>query len=793
MALALNTSNVNVDSQGKITFSGMASGINATQAVDAIMKAKDVKVQSLTTRVDGNTAKIKAFTEFRDKLKMLNTSVSSLYGRMTADNSFDAFARKTVSTTSHRINGVTGTPSVAADLVSVSSDNRAAIGTHAVEFRQMAKGEKIRSARVADATAALGLVGSFTVGAQPKLVRYSSDALSRLSWGSVSLTVSIGTGASAQVFTQSAANAQAFADAFNASAAAASTGYSLALGGDGLVVVGPADPSAQVPVALAVQGAAAPLRAIESINGDAGVSVQLTSADTLQDLRNKINNAASSSQTPAVSASIVSVQPGENYLVLAANEAVGDLRFSGVSDSLGNVSSLALFGTPSSRAIAVADPTTIQSLAVTISRPGTDQVVRDSISLAGAASGVALAAKLQSSLRATDGGRGDISVAYDGAMGKLVVTDKRGGTISRLASDPVGAADAAQAAVGSAHIIQSGQRLQLMLDGQLIERQTNNVTDLLTGVTLTCHKAEPGTEIVIGVGRDSQGLQSEIIGFLKAYNDVAEFIKTQTAYDTATGRPTANAVLARSSVVRGLGEWFQSNLRISAYGTSAGTQIKTLGDMGIAVDQTSTSPTFGELVIDQAKLTGVIQSNPNAVRQIFAMTPTTDDPRLPVVGFDKDTAAAPGGTFVFRYTPASGGTQASATLIENGAPQEVAINGDVLTVRSGSAKGLVLLLSGGAALETRVSLSNGIGSQVFGRLARALAVDTGELAVETQSLTDSNSSINGQITKLKERIGREREQMLARFSRMEAALSKMNSLKQQITSIVNSMSGGSNN
>ena len=209
MALALNSSNVNVDSQGKVTFSGMASGINATQAVDAIMKAKDVKVQSLTTRVDGNTAKMKALTELRSRLKMLNTSVVNLYGKMTADSSFDAFARKTVSTTSRRIDGVTGTPSVATDLASVSCDNRAGIGTLAVEFRQMAKGETSRSARVADATAALGLAGNFTVGAQPKLVRYSSDALSQLSWGLDSLTVSIGSGPSAQVFTQSAANAQA--------------------------------------------------------------------------------------------------------------------------------------------------------------------------------------------------------------------------------------------------------------------------------------------------------------------------------------------------------------------------------------------------------------------------------------------------------------------------------------------------------------------------------------------------------------------------------------------------------
>jgi flagellar capping protein FliD len=209
--------------------------------------------------------------------------------------------------------------------------------------------------------------------------------------------------------------------------------------------------------------------------------------------------------------------------------------------------------------------------------------------------------------------------------------------------------------------------------------------------------------------------------------------------------------------------------------------------MGITIDQDPSSPTKGEILVDQAKLTKVIQSDPNAVRQVFAMVPTTGSGRLSVVGFNKDTALGSGGSYRFTFTPAVAATPASGAFFENGTPQSIVKNGDVFTVTSGSAKGLVLLMTGSEALDTSVSLGNGIGSRVFGRMTSLLAADTGDIDVELKSIGESSVAIQGRITALKERMARERENLLARFTRMESALSKMNSVKQQITSIVNSM------
>lgn len=785
MALALNASNFNVDGQGKVTFTGLASGINAQQAVDSIMKARGVKVDSLTARVDTNTSKVKALDEFKAKVKALNTSVANLYGKMTADRNFDAFARKTVASSTRRVGGGGVVASSATDLATVSADNRAAVGTHTIEILQTARGEKIRSAPVSDATSALGLSGSFVVGEQAQLSRYSADAFAGVSWGTDQIGITIGSGDSARTFSQAVADAATLEAAFNQSAASSGSGFQLSRTPSGFVLVGPAG-TEQVSLSVGIVGGAT-FRPIETMSPDAGARIDVAASDSLQDIRNKINNVASTSQTPSVSASILAVRPGENYLVLGANEAAGDLRFSEVSSSLRSAANLNLFSLPSSRAIDVADPTQVTSLSVTIARPGVDRVVGEGISVAGAAGGDALASRLQAALRAIDGGRRDITVAYDGGSGRLAITDARGGAVTTLSSVPPANVGVAVVSARLPEVIQHGQRLQVRLDGQLVERNANSVSDLLTGLTLSCYKAEAGTEITVSVERDSAGIQSEIMGFLNSYNDVAELIKKQTAYDPSTGVPSADAVLARSSVVRNLNEWLQSNIRISAYGSSGGTVVRTLGDMGITIDQDPSSPTKGEILVDQAKLTKVIQSDPNAVRQVFSMVPATGSGRLSIVGFNKDTALGSGGSYRFSFTPATVATPATGAFLENGIPQSIVKSGDVFTVTSGSAKGLVLLPTGSEALDTSVTLGNGIGSRVFGRLASLLATDTGDIDVERKSIGDSSSAIQDRIAALKERMAREREQLLARFSRMESALSKMNSVKQQITSIVNSM------
>ena len=92
----INTNNMSVDSNGKVLFSGVSSGINSQAAIDGIMKAKQVQVDSINKRIDQNTQKLTKLDEVKSKATALRTALSTLYGKITADRTGDAFESKAV-------------------------------------------------------------------------------------------------------------------------------------------------------------------------------------------------------------------------------------------------------------------------------------------------------------------------------------------------------------------------------------------------------------------------------------------------------------------------------------------------------------------------------------------------------------------------------------------------------------------------------------------------------------------------------------------------------------------------
>jgi len=115
----------------------------------------------------------------------------------------------------------------------------------------------------------------------------------------------------------------------------------------------------------------------------------------------------------------------------------------------------------------------------------------------------------------------------------------------------------------------------------------------------------------------------------------------------------------------------------------------------------------------------------------------------------------------------------------------VAVEGNVLTVVDGPAKGLKLLFTGGAPVGgVQIDLSIGLGPQIY-HAVDALADEAGGLiAAEIDSLQGQNELGTARMERLEERLERERERLLERFVAMETALATMNrlleSLRQQI-------------
>jgi hypothetical protein len=65
---SLNLNNVTILPSGRVTFSGLTSGIDFQAVADAIIAAKQIPADRIALEIDENAAKIAEFQEFRDLL-----------------------------------------------------------------------------------------------------------------------------------------------------------------------------------------------------------------------------------------------------------------------------------------------------------------------------------------------------------------------------------------------------------------------------------------------------------------------------------------------------------------------------------------------------------------------------------------------------------------------------------------------------------------------------------------------------------------------------------------------------
>ena len=108
MINGLNLDNLSVDENGRVSFSGLGSGIDLRGTVDAIISARRIPVDTLEARVDRNLTKISALETLQVGLESLRSSLSRLYGQVSFGNSNDIFSMKQAFASSFRIDGTAG-------------------------------------------------------------------------------------------------------------------------------------------------------------------------------------------------------------------------------------------------------------------------------------------------------------------------------------------------------------------------------------------------------------------------------------------------------------------------------------------------------------------------------------------------------------------------------------------------------------------------------------------------------------------------------------------------------------
>jgi flagellar hook-associated protein 2 len=206
-----------------------------------------------------------------------------------------------------------------------------------------------------------------------------------------------------------------------------------------------------------------------------------------------------------------------------------------------------------------------------------------------------------------------VDITGDGTQQKLVLNSTETGAAGRVElveTTATGtAADLGLSALNPPDGDFAKLDAQFSVNGLTLTRSTNNISDAVTGVTLSLKKT--GTTSVNVT--QSSDLTDKMKGFVDAYNAVQDFVALSYAKD-AKGRPTG--ALAGDATLRNV----QQQLRgaYSAISETNGGALKSLTEIGV------TSTDDGHLKFDAAVFNAKMSANPADVRALLSGATASD-------------------------------------------------------------------------------------------------------------------------------------------------------------------------
>jgi flagellar hook-associated protein 2 len=321
---------------------------------------------------------------------------------------------------------------------------------------------------------------------------------------------------------------------------------------------------------------------------------------------------------------------------------------------------------------------------------------------------------------------------------------------------------------------QSAQNAQLRLNGYppsgWIERSSNTVSDLISGVTLTLLSAS-ATPVQVTVTNDTAAMQEKILALVDSYNQTISYIREQTSYDSLTGK--AGVLLGNYAV-----QIIKTELAAIATGNAKGFKdpedpYLNLAQLGITTDADQTSDTFGLLIVDEPTLTAALSANPNAVAGLLSdyFVGVSDDATGAITYHSYLPGITQAGIYDVEAT-VSGGVLVSGTI--NG--HAATVDGDTLVGAAGYPEyGLAVRvnLTDGTHTGT-VRLKLGKNGDFTEKLDELLSLTSGPVNILIDNYEEIITNIDSKISLEERRVEAYRQRLIEQFSRLEAVLAELN-------------------
>lgn len=332
-------------------------------------------------------------------------------------------------------------------------------------------------------------------------------------------------------------------------------------------------------------------------------------------------------------------------------------------------------------------------------------------------------------------------------------------------------------------------------EGQWISRDSNTISDVIPGVTLTVKTANSNATVQIGITTDTSAIKANIKAFVSNVNTITKLIQALTLVSDTSGTATGSLLTGNYGV-----QIIQSTLQdvlsdmglgFSMYDATnkTGDYYSALSQIGISTDADESSSTYGLLIIDDDELDEALDNDAQGVAELFAANYDGESTTKDFSYLSRINGTTKAGSYDVKVVTSAAGIS-SATI--NG--QAAGVDGWTITGLSGDAKGLVVQVNNRTANSTfdgTIELKQGKAGELVDTLETLTNSTDGPLAILEDNYGDIMTDIDDKITREKQRLATMKSRLQAQYARLDSLLNTLTNTQTQLTSTISSMSSSS--
>ncbi|WP_338828297.1 flagellar filament capping protein FliD [Bradyrhizobium sp. 27S5] len=317
-------------------------------------------------------------------------------------------------------------------------------------------------------------------------------------------------------------------------------------------------------------------------------------------------------------------------------------------------------------------------------------------------------------------------------------------------------------------VLQKSQSAEFTLDGIALTRNTNDISDVLSGVTFDLLQPTPsGTSLNISIQTDTSQITSALQTFVTNYNAFRDQVIAQSAQNS-DGTAASSAVLFGDSTMRDIMTQLQQVLSGSVGGM-------TMADLGLSFNENN------ELQLDTGTLSTVLTQNLAGVTQLLSAQTTTSSSQLNVV----NTGTSPQ-SFTLDVTVDSTGTLTGASV--GGDSSGFSAVGNSIIGNAGTIyAGMAFTYTGSTSQSITVTSTSGLASQLY-QLAHTSSGTSGQLQTMITNLQSRDTDLQSQVSDIQSNAATFKAQLQVQYANYQAAIESANNTLGYLKALLDSAS-----